>query len=327
MEYTFAHYQESATSLEARLGTFRPKILLILGSGLGSLGEAVEDPIAVPYEQIPHMKRSTAPDHAGRFLFGRLAGQDVAVMQGRLHTYEGWSFQDVTYPVRVLRLLGAETLVVTNAAGAVNTAFSAGDIMLITDHIKLFGVSPLCGPNLEEFGPRFPDMSHVYTPRLQDTAREAAEELSIPLRQGVYMYFPGPQYETPAEVRAARVLGADAVGMSTVPEAIVAAHCGMEVLGFTLCSNMAAGILQLAVGPDREKAVLARLNDGFFAVVTLGTPAAKVAKVVREAMNDSRREFNISLSRSGSFTVAIASAEWGETASWDMMLSLAQQRL
>lgn len=137
-------------------------------------------------------------------------------MQGRLHTYEGWSFEDVSYPVRVLRLLGAETLVVTNAAGAVNTAFSAGDIMLITDHIKLFGVSPLCGPNLEEFGPRFPDMSHVYTPRLQDTAREAAEELSIPLRQGVYMYFPGPQYETPAEVRAARVLGADAVGMSTV---------------------------------------------------------------------------------------------------------------
>ena len=126
----------------------------------------------------------------------------------------------------MLRLLGAETLVVTNAAGAVDTAFSAGDIMLITDHIKLFGVSPLCGPNLEEFGPRFPDMSHVYTPRLQDTAREAAEELSIPLRQGVYMYFPGPQYETPAEVRAARALGADAVGMSTVPEAIVAAHCG-----------------------------------------------------------------------------------------------------
>ena len=143
----------------------------------------------------------------------------------------------------VLRLLGAETLVVTNAAGAVNTAFSAGDIMLITDHIKLFGVSPLCGPNLEEFGPRFPDMSHVYTPRLQDTAREAAEELSIPLRQGVYMYFPGPQYETPAEVRAARVLGADAAGMSTAPEVITAGHCGMEVLGFTLLSNMAAGIL------------------------------------------------------------------------------------
>ena len=214
MEYTFAQYQESAQALRDRLGAFRPRCLLILGSGLGSLGNEVESPIAVPYEDVPHMKRSTAPDHAGRFVFGRLAGQDVAVMQGRLHTYEGWSFEDVSYPVRVLRLLGAETLVVTNAAGTVNTAFSAGDIMLITDHIKLFGVSPLCGPNLEEFGPRFPDMSHVYTPRLQDTAREAAEELSIPLRQGVYMYFPGPQYETPAEVRAARALGADAVGRS-----------------------------------------------------------------------------------------------------------------
>ena len=226
MEYTFAQYQESAQALRDRLGAFRPRCLLILGSGLGSLGNEVESPIAVPYEDVPHMKRSTAPDHAGRFVFGRLAGQDVAVMQGRLHTYEGWSFEDVSYPVRVLRLLGAETLVVTNAAGAVNTAFSAGDIMLITDHIKLFGVSPLCGPNLEEFGPRFPDMSHVYTPRLQDTAREAAEELSIPLRQGVYMYFPGPQYETPAEVRAARALGADAVVRREAPS------LGVESFGY-----------------------------------------------------------------------------------------------
>ena len=267
MEYTFAQYQESAQALRDRLGAFRPRCLLILGSGLGSLGNEVESPIAVPYEDVPHMKRSTAPDHAGRFVFGRLAGQDVAVMQGRLHTYEGWSFEDVSYPVRVLRLLGAETLVVTNAAGAVNTAFSAGDIMLITDHIKLFGVSPLCGPNLEEFGPRFPDMSHVYTPRLQDTAREAAEELSIPLRQGVYMYFPGPQYETPAEVRAARVLGADAVGMSTVPEAIVAAHCGMDVLGFTLCTNMGAGVLDQPLSSDEVLAAAATAGPQFSALV------------------------------------------------------------
>ncbi len=207
-------------------------MLLILGSGLGSLGDAVEDPIAVSYAQVPHMRRSTAPDHAGQFLFGRLAGREVAVMQGRLHTYEGWSFEDVTYPVRVLRLLGAETLVVTNAAGAVNTAFSAGDIMLITDHIKLFGMSPLRGPNLDEFGPRFPDMSHIYTPALQAVAGRRRQNCPSPAGRG-YMFFPGPQYETPAEVRAARTLGADAVGMSTVPEAIVAAHCGMAVLGFT----------------------------------------------------------------------------------------------
>ena len=241
--YSYEQYQASAAALAERLGAFRPRILLILGSGLGKLGDEVENPVIVPYGDVPHMKRSTAPDHKGQFVFGRLAGQDVAVMQGRLHTYEGWSFADVSYPVRVLRLLGAETLLVTNAAGAVNTAFSAGDIMLITDHIKLFGVSPLCGPNLEEFGPRFPDVSAIYTPALRQAARQAAESLGIPLREGVYMYFPGPQFETPAEVRMARTLGADAVGMSTVPETIVAAHCGMKVLGFTLCTNMAAGVL------------------------------------------------------------------------------------
>ena len=241
--YTYQQYQQSAAALADRLGDFRPEVLLILGSGLGSLGDQVEQPLVVPYAQVPHMKRSTAPDHKGQFVFGRLSGRNVAVMQGRLHTYEGWSFADVSYPVRVLRLLGAKTLLVTNAAGAVNTAFSAGDIMMITDHIKLFGVSPLCGANLDEFGPRFPDVSAVYTPALRKAAREAAQALEIPLREGVYMYFPGPQFETPAEVRMARILGADAAGMSTVPETIVAAHCGMQVLGFTLCTNMAAGVL------------------------------------------------------------------------------------
>lgn len=238
-----ARYLESARALEERLGGFRPRALLILGSGLGFLGDEVEHPVAVPYGEIPHMRCSTAPDHRGRFVFGRLAGQDVAVMQGRLHTYEGWTMEEAAYPVRLLRLLGADTLLVTNAAGAVNTAFAPGDIMLITDHIKLFSGSPLTGPNLDEFGPRFPDMSHVYTPALQDIARQSAEELGLTLRQGVYMFFPGPQFETPAEVRLARLLGADAVGMSTVPEAITAAHCGMGVLGFTLCTNMAAGVL------------------------------------------------------------------------------------
>jgi len=241
--YVYEQYAASAEAIRARIGSFRPRVLLILGSGLGSLGDEVEDPIAVPYSEIPHMKFSTAPGHKGQFLFGRLAGCDVAVMQGRLHAYEGWSFADAAYPVRVARLLGAETLIVTNAAGAVNVDFEVGDIMLITDHIKLFGDSPLRGPNVAEFGPRFPDSTHTYTPALQAIARKAAETLSITLREGVYMYFPGPQYETPAEIRAARLLGADAVGMSTVPEAIVARHCGMNVLGFTLCTNMAAGVL------------------------------------------------------------------------------------
>jgi purine-nucleoside phosphorylase len=265
--YVYRQYQESADALRQRLGDFVPQVLLILGSGLGALGDEVEDPIVVPYGEVPHLKRSTAPDHKGQFVFGRLAGQDVAVMQGRLHTYEGWSFADVSYPVRVLRLLGAETLIVTNAAGAVNTSFSAGDIMLITDHIKFFGVSPLCGPNIDEFGPRFPDVSAVYTPALRETARQAARDLDIPLREGVYMYFPGPQFETPAEVRAARLLGADAVGMSTVPEAIVAAHCGMKVLGFTLCTNMAAGVLDQPLSGDEVIAAGQAAGPKFVALV------------------------------------------------------------
>lgn len=267
MAYTLEQYQESAAALGRRLGAFVPRCLVILGSGLGALAEEVADPIAVPYADVPHMKVSTAPDHVGRFVFGRLAGQDVAVMQGRLHTYEGWSFADAAYPVGLMRLLGADTLVVTNAAGAVNTAFSAGDIMLITDHIKLFGASPLTGPNIDALGPRFPDMSHVYTPALQEKARQAAEELGIPLRRGVYMFFPGPQYETPAEVRAARILGADAVGMSTVPEAIAAAHCGMDVLGFTLCTNMAAGVLDQPLSGEEVIAAASAAGPRFTALV------------------------------------------------------------
>ena len=265
--YSFEQYQESAEALRARLGGFTPKTLLILGSGLGALGDEVENPIVVPYAEVPHMKRSTAPDHKGRFVFGRLSGKNVAVMQGRLHTYEGWSFADVSYPVRVMRLLGAETLIVTNAAGAANRAFHVGALMPLTDHLKLFGVSPLCGPNIDEFGPRFPDMSHVYTPALRETARRAAESLDMELREGVYMYFPGPQYETPAEVRAARTLGADAVGMSTVPEAITAAHCGMRVLGFTLCTNMAAGVLDRPLSGEEVIAAGQAAGPRFTALV------------------------------------------------------------
>ena len=242
-QYSFAQYQESADAIRAKIGDFQPKVAMILGSGLGFLGDEVEHPIAVPYAQIPHFKASTAPGHKGQLVFGTLEGQAVAVMQGRMHHYEGYSYEEVSYAVRVLRLLGCDTLVVTNAAGCVNREWSAGDLMLITDHIKIFMESPLRGENLPQFGPRFPDASHLYTPALREVARQAAAELSIPLREGVYMYFPGPQYETPAEVRFARVAGADAVGMSTAPEVITAGHCGMQVLGFTLLSNMAAGIL------------------------------------------------------------------------------------
>ena len=241
--FTFADYQESADYLRAQLAGFAPEALLVLGSGLGFLGEQVESPVYVRYGDIPHFHASTAPGHEGRFVFGMLRGRRVAVMQGRMHCYEGYTMEDAAYAVRVIRLLGAKTMIVTNAAGAVNTEYSAGDLMLISDHIKLFDFGPLWGPNIEEFGTRFPDMSNVYTPRLRALAKEVAQAQGLALREGVYMYFPGPQFETPAEVRAARVLGADAVGMSTAPEAIAAAHCGYEILGVTLCANMAAGVL------------------------------------------------------------------------------------
>ena len=267
MNFTFSDYQESADFLRGRLNGFVPEVLLILGSGLGFLGDRVDSPVFVDYGAIPHFRPSTAPDHKGRFVFGTLRGRRVAVMQGRMHCYEGYSMEDAAYAVRVLRLLGAGKLIVTNAAGAVNREFDVGDIMLITDHIKLFGVSPLCGPNIDEFGPRFPDMSHVYTPALRETARRAAESLDMELREGVYMYFPGPQYETPAEVRAARILGADAVGMSTVPEAITAAHCGMRVLGFTLCTNMAAGVLDRPLSGEEVIAAGQAAGPKFTALV------------------------------------------------------------
>ena len=253
MAYTFAQYQESADYIKEKIGGFSPKVAMVLGSGLGFLGDAVENPTAIPYGEIPHFKASTAPGHKGQLVFGKLSGQNVAVMQGRMHHYEGYGYDEVSYAVRVLRLLGCDTLIVTNAAGCVRTDWQAGDLMLITDHIKMFSESPLRGTNIPEFGVRFPDASHLYTVRLQDVARKAAAELSIPLREGVYFYCYGPQYETPAEIRAARILGGDAVGMSTAPEVIVAGHCGMEILGFTLLSNMAAGILDQ---PLSEKEVL-----------------------------------------------------------------------
>ena len=259
----FSHYQESADALRARIGDFQPEVLMILGSGLGYMGDLVENPIAVPYGEIPHFKVSTAPGHKGQLVFGTLSGKRVAVMQGRMHHYEGYSFEEIGFPVRVLRLLGCPNLVVTNAAGGVNLEFNVGDLMLITDHIKLFLESPLRGPNLPEFGTRFPDVSFLYTPALQDLARQSAAELGVTLREGVYMYFPGPQFETPAEVRLARTLGADAVGMSTVPEAIVAGHCGMKVLGFTLVTNMAAGVLPQPLSGEEVNAAAEAARETF----------------------------------------------------------------
>lgn len=267
MDYTMDQYRSSAQAIQDRLNGFVPKVAMVLGSGLGYLGDEVEDAVAIDYRDIPHFKASTAPGHKGRLVFGTLEGQKVAVMQGRMHHYEGYSYEEVSYAVRVLRLLGCDTLIVTNAAGCVNTAWKAGDLMLITDQIKMFSESPLRGENLPDFGVRFPDASHLYTPRLQALARQTAKERGIPLREGVYFYCYGPQYETPAEIRAVRLLGGDAVGMSTAPEVIVAGHCGMEVLGLTLLSNMAAGILDQPLSEQEVLEAAAAAREKFSGLV------------------------------------------------------------
>ena len=263
MNAPFSHYQESADYISSRLGGFLPRVAMVLGSGLGFLGDLVDKPVVLPYGDIPHFKASTAPGHAGRLVCGLLGGQPVAVMQGRMHHYEGYSLQEVSYAVRVLKLVGCGRLILTNAAGCINRDWSSGEIMLITDHIKFFLDSPLRGENLPQFGTRFPDMTRVYSPALQRVARQSAQELGLPLRQGVYCYFPGPQFETPAEIRAARALGADAAGMSTVPEAITAAHAGMETLGLTLLSNMAAGILDQPLSGEEVNATAEKSRETF----------------------------------------------------------------
>lgn len=218
------------------------EIGIICGSGLGGLCDRVENPIYVNYADIPNFPVSTAPGHIGRFVFGTISGKNVVCMQGRVHYYEGYSPEDVIMPVRVMKLLGVQKLIVTNAAGGINESFNVGDIMLITDHINFTGVNPLIGKNDGRFGVRFPDMSFAYSPALRKTAIECAKKIGLSLREGVYIGCSGPSYETPAEIRAFRTLGADTVGMSTVMEVIAANHCKMEVLGFSLVANKAAGM-------------------------------------------------------------------------------------
>jgi len=250
-------YQQAAEHVRARLPFAAPiEIGIILGSGLGDLGNRLDAVTAIPYGEIPGFAQSSAPGHSGRLLIGELstptnpadspgtpgAGRRVLCMQGRLHRYEGHAFEAVTFPVRVMRLLGVRTLIVTNAAGGINFDYSVGDIMLIADHVNLMGGNPLAGPNAPEFGERFFDMGTAYTPALRELAKERAAALGMPLREGVYVAVMGPSYETPAEIRAFRCLGCDAVGMSTVPEVIAARHCGMDILGLSLITNHAAGV-------------------------------------------------------------------------------------
>ncbi|MBR4427188.1 MAG: purine-nucleoside phosphorylase [Spirochaetales bacterium] len=234
---------EAKSCIEKRTNSKPIEIGLVLGSGLGDLAEQISDPIFIDYKDIPYFPVSTVEGHVGRLVIGDLEGKSVICMQGRFHYYEGYEMDQIAFPIQVMRMIGVETLILTNAAGCVNKAWKPADLMLITDHIKLAPTCPLRGRNENDLGPRFFDMSRAYDPGLADLVRRQAKKLGLNLREGVYMFFAGPNFETPAEVRAARVLGADAVGMSTVPEAIVAAHCGLKTIGISCMTNMAAGIL------------------------------------------------------------------------------------
>lgn len=245
-----------------------PEIGLILGSGLGALAEEMEDVTVIHYEEIPHFPVSTVEGHAGQLLMGRLKGKRAILLRGRFHLYEGYSAEQVVFPVRVMKALGVKTLIVTNASGGVNESFRAGDLMLIRDHLNLMFRNPLIGPNDAKIGVRFPDMSEAYSRRLLNLAREVARGNAIPLREGVYAAVLGPQYETPAEIRMIRTLGGDAVGMSTVPEVIAARHAGLEVLGISCVTNMAAGILNQPLSHREVMETAERVKDTFIQLLT-----------------------------------------------------------
>lgn len=267
-----ADYIRSLTSVTPRLG-------IILGSGLGNFASQVEEPTTIPYADIPHFPQSTVEGHSGKLVLGTIAGVPVAVMQGRVHAYEGYPLAEVTFPTRVLALLGSKSLIVTNAAGGINTSFQQGGLVAISDHINLTGSNAALGPNEAKFGPRFFDMSAAYSPQLRAIAQAEAAKQNIPLPEGVYLAVLGPSYETPAEIRAFRILGADLVGMSTVHEVIVARHMGIEVLGLSLVTNMAAGVLNQAINHAEVMETGRRVEGQFTSLLTALIPKIAAAQI------------------------------------------------
>jgi purine-nucleoside phosphorylase len=239
------------------------RVALVLGSGLGAFADELENAESIPYAEIPGFARPTVEGHAGRLVVGRVGGVGVAAMQGRFHFYEGYTLEEVTFPVRTLALLGASSLVLTNAAGGLNNSFEQGSLVVISDHLNLMGTNPLLGPNDARFGPRFPDMTDVYDREYQDAAIGEAREMGVELRRGIYAALTGPSYETPAEIRMLRLLGADAVGMSTVPEAIVARQMGLRVLGVSCITNMAAGVLDKPINHEEVIETGERVRETF----------------------------------------------------------------
>ena len=254
---------EHATRVIRSRISVEPRIALVLGSGLGGFADDFEEAVGIPYEDIPGYVRSTAQGHAGRLVCGKIDGVPVLAMQGRVHYYEGYSLEEVTFAIRTFGLLGVKTLVLTNAAGGINVQLTQGALMVISDHLNLMGVNPLRGPNDERFGPRFPDMSTVYSHELQELVVDEAKAIGVEVRRGIYGALSGPSYETPAEIHLLRTIGADAVGMSTVPEAIVARHMGLEVLGISCITNMAAGISDEPINHEEVMATGDRVRETF----------------------------------------------------------------
>ncbi|MBI5367532.1 MAG: purine-nucleoside phosphorylase [Planctomycetes bacterium] len=257
------HLDETVAAVQRRAAPAAPRIAIVLGSGLGGLVERLTGAVAIPYADLPHWPVSTVQGHAGKLVFGALAGRPIVALQGRAHYYEGYDIRETTYPIRVLARLGVRVLLVTNSAGSATKEMRPGDLMLIADHINLLGQNPLRGPNADELGPRFPDLSAAYDPELADLAERAALDEGVPLKRGVYLATPGPSYETPAEVRMMRLLGADAIGMSTVQETIVARHMGLRVLGISCITNMACGIAGHPLSHDEVIETGRRVADAF----------------------------------------------------------------
>ncbi len=267
MENLMQKLKEAKAFIEERTKGMDIYAGLVLGSGLGDLAEEIKNPVIINYKDIPNFPVSTVAGHAGRLVIGELEGRNVLCMQGRFHFYEGYEMDQVVFPIQVMKMLGIQRLILTNAAGCVNKAWNPGTLMLMTDHIKLVPNCPMRGHNEDELGLRFFDMSRAYDPELLEVARREAAKLGIPVKEGVYMFFAGPNFETPAEIRAARVLGADAVGMSTVPEVIAAAHCGLRTLGISCMTNMAAGILDQPLGHTEVLETGLRVKGQFSALI------------------------------------------------------------
>jgi purine-nucleoside phosphorylase len=266
MAGTWDQVEEAASAIRRRGGTL-PETAIVLGSGLGDFAGTLIDAIVTPYADVPHWPMSGIVGHEGRLVVGTAAGKSIAALSGRAHFYEGHSLDVVVFGVRVMARLGVKQIVLTNAAGGINTTFASGALMIIDDHINMLGANPLSGPNDERFGPRFPDMSEVYSRRLRAIADEAAAAKQVAVAHGVYLAVHGPSYETPAEIRFFRKIGADAVGMSTVPEAIAARHMGVEVLGISCITNMAAGVLPQPLVHDEVMATARRVRGSFIALL------------------------------------------------------------